>query len=80
MNNTVKVKAALAKTDIVVDKALFEACFRCGVEPMDLAPRKPASFRRTTDSASDEKILAIRQEGFEQVNWLEQILSDGSMF
>jgi hypothetical protein len=50
-----------------VNPAFFEACERCGVDPLDLEPRPLKSFRRQTDLVEDEKVLKTRLEGFEQV-------------
>lgn len=57
----------MTSTGLVVDKAFFEACSRCGVEPLDLQPRKLKEFKRPGDEVEDPKVLALRLEGFERV-------------
>jgi len=60
------IKDALKdEPSIKLGRAFFEACRRCGVDPLELEPRTVKSFRLQTDLVYDEKQLNIRSEGYE---------------
>jgi hypothetical protein len=64
---SLQIKNALEGTGLKIDKAFFIAAERCGIDPMELVPRSKKSFRKPTEREPSDKVLEIRQQGYEQV-------------
>jgi len=64
---SIQIKNALEGTGLKIDKAFFIASERCGIDPMELVPRSKKSFRKPTEREPSDKVLEIRQQGYEQV-------------